>query len=136
MGGGGKAEDEWLPDESSRSIRLSLGVWRALYPETIGESPDDASGVAAEAHAPEEGFMGERLVNWLYHEANEDQRPAVMHAEEEVKRCHDEGFEAVRMNDELLAGLLAAKLKVRRLTDETAPLAGNVMADHRAGRAS
>ena len=75
--------------------------------------------------------MGERLVNWLYHEANEDQRPAVMHAEEEVKRCHDEGFEAVRMNDELLAGLLAAKLKVRRLTDETATLAGNVMADHR-----
>ena len=132
-GGGGKAEDEWLPDESSRSIRLSLGVWRALYPETVGESPDDAGGVAAEAHAPEEGFMGERLVNWLYHEANEDQRPAVMHAEEEVKRCHDEGFEAVRMNDELLAGLLAAKLKVRRLTDETATLAGNVMADHRAG---
>ena len=131
-GGGGKAEDEWLPDESSRSIRLSLGVWRALYPETVGESPDDAGGVAAEAHAPEEGFMGERLVNWLYHEANEDQRPAVMHAEEEVK-FHDEGFEAVRMNDELLAGLLAAKLKVRRLTDETATLAGNVMADHRAG---
>ena len=119
--GGGKdpgdADGEWFGErDAARSLRVSAGVWRALYPD-VGEG-----------QGPGENFLGERLLNWLYRDAHAYRERGSLGAEsEEAKtRAVASADALLERNEALIAEALRTKATIRAMVDEILVLYGRV----------
>jgi len=142
-GGGGKGEyhgRELCTDESDRALRLCVGAWQALYPNTsldgvsvcndpaaaaaaprartseeAGPAAAAAAAAAVGGAAPVESFLGERLLNWVY--SDHEEYSYVQLEEAVVRERSAADIAGLASKSVLLQGLLSTKLSVRRQVD-------------------
>ena len=143
----GKGAGEYCVDESSRSLRLCVGAWQALYPMgamaaipgLISDAKDEEEAMIrakTAAAQPKEEFVGENLLKWLYSESSDLQtRP-----EEEVLSfafCSDaelqsrmEGYQnQLKQNQGTFRGIVLMKVVTRHWIDGILTCAEPMLSD-------
>ena len=137
---------EYCVDESSRTFRLCVGVWQALYPMgpaamipgliSEAKSEEEAFIRAKTAAAqPKEDFVGENLLNWLYSESTETATSQeevanyVLPSDDEYQARFESCVDQLKTNNEIFRGIACVKVVIRHRIDAIMTCANSMLAD-------
>lgn len=137
---------EYCVDESSRTIRLCVGAWQALYPVgpaavipgLISEAKSDEEAfirAKTAAAQPKEDFVGENLLKWLYSESTEtapsqeEVANYVLPSDDEYQARFESCVDQLKANQDIFRGIACVKVVIRHRIDAIMTCANSMLAD-------